>query len=281
MTYAREVWRRLEAVHAVTYFSPLVREAATEAGLKGFWMGYFGFRAAPMGPVAPAVVEAVFYNFAPRRVRRALPDAWGFAPPDRLLPARSAAAAAALRTLSPAADAIAERTVDELAAAVGAAAPEGRPLFAANRDLPLPDDPVERLWQLCTSLREHRGDGHVATLTTAGVGGLEAHVLVAAERGMPPPLLQDSRGWTSDEWEAAAAGLRGRGLLAEGGELTADGLALRTRIEADTDALAAPPFAVLGAEGRTRLLADLAPLADAVVDSGLMPYPNPIGVPKP
>jgi hypothetical protein len=31
-------------------------------------------------------------------------------------------------------------------------------LFAANQQLPLPDDPVAELWQLCTALREHRGD---------------------------------------------------------------------------------------------------------------------------
>jgi hypothetical protein len=55
------------------------------------------------------------------------------------------------------------------------------PLFSANRSLALPDDPVERLWQLCTSLREHRGDGHVAALTAKGLDGLEAHVLIALE----------------------------------------------------------------------------------------------------
>jgi hypothetical protein len=280
VSYARDVWTRLEAVHAVTYFSPLAREAAVEAGLKGFWMGYFGFRAAPLGAVGPGVVEATFYNFAPRRVRRAVPDAWGFAAPQRLLAARSAAAAAALRALSPDADAVAERANPALAAAVEAGDEGGRPLFAANRDVPLPGDAVERLWQLCTSLREHRGDGHVATLLTSGVDGLEAHLLIAAERGTPAELLRDSRGWTAEDWEAARGRLIDRGLLGADGGLSADGLALRTRVEAETDELAGSPYAALDADARARLVADLAPLADAVAASGLLPYPNPIGVPQ-
>ena len=70
---ARELWHRLEVVNAVTYFSPESRDAAERIGLKGFWMGYFAFRAAPMGPVTPGVVEATFFNFHPERVRRAIP----------------------------------------------------------------------------------------------------------------------------------------------------------------------------------------------------------------
>jgi len=278
VSHAREVWTRLEAVHAVTYFSPQSREAAKEAGLKGFWMGYFGFRAAPMGAVAPAVVDAVFYNFAPRKVHRALPDAWGFAAPDRLIAVRAAAAAAALRAVSPEADAVAERTAGTLAAAVAAAKPDGRPLFAANRDLPAPDDAVERMWQYCTALREHRGDGHVATLTWSGVDGLEAHVLIGAEHGVPPPLLQESRGWTPEEWDAAVDRLRGRGLLDAAGGLSAEGAALRQRIEADTDRLAAEAYAGLSDDVREQLVADLTPLAEAVAASGVIPYPNPIGL---
>ena len=48
---------------------------------QGLWMGYFGFRSAPLGVVQPAVVEALFNNFSADRVNRALPDAWSFATP--------------------------------------------------------------------------------------------------------------------------------------------------------------------------------------------------------
>ena len=59
-------------------------EALADAGTKGFWMGYFGHRAAPMGAVSPGVVEATFFNFAPSRVQRAVPDVFeGLDPDDR------------------------------------------------------------------------------------------------------------------------------------------------------------------------------------------------------
>ena len=63
--------------------------------------------------------------------------------------------------------------------AVAAANPAGRPLFASNAALELPQDPVMRLWQLATTLREHRGDGHVCVLA---VGSMVHPALAAALR---------------------------------------------------------------------------------------------------
>src|SRR5580692_7878591 len=79
---ARRLWSRLEPIHVVTYFSPEVRAALSGAGYKGFWMGYFAGRAAPMGPAGPEVVFATFYNFSIAHISRAIPDAWTFAPPS-------------------------------------------------------------------------------------------------------------------------------------------------------------------------------------------------------
>ena len=275
---ARRLWLRIEAVHAVTYFSAESRTAAKAAGLRGFWMGYFGFRAAPLGPVGAAVVEAVFAGFAPAMVRRSVPDAWSFADPAVLVMVRSAAAAAALRSVHPEADGIARASVDMLDVAVAAGTPPGRPLFAANRDLPMPTDPVERLWQACTTLREHRGDGHVAMLVAEGIDGCAAHLLHAAESGAPAEVYRDNRGWTAQEWSAAAGRLRERGLLAASGALTPDGRRLRTTIEARTDELAWEPFAGVG--DITSLLAALDPLARTVAGSAMIPQPNPMGLPQ-
>ena len=72
---SRTAWHHLEAVNAVVYFSPECREGLKQVGLRGFWMGYFAGRAAPMGAVSAGVVEATFYNFAPAMVRRSVPDA--------------------------------------------------------------------------------------------------------------------------------------------------------------------------------------------------------------
>src|SRR6516162_7918799 len=94
---ARRFFDRFEPVHAVTYFSPESRAAFDGLGYRGFWMGYFAGRSAPLGIVPTDVVTALFYNFAPSRVARALPDAWKIAPPASALRAREDSAVAALR----------------------------------------------------------------------------------------------------------------------------------------------------------------------------------------
>ena len=74
----RAMWKVLEPYHAMIYFAPEARAAYSEAGLKGYWMGYFASRAAAMGPVGPEVVAATFYNFHPRMVARAIGSDSGF-----------------------------------------------------------------------------------------------------------------------------------------------------------------------------------------------------------
>jgi hypothetical protein len=63
------------------------------------------------------------------------------------------------------------------AAEAATAWPQGRPLFAAHAELPWPDEPHLVLWHAQTLLREFRGDGPVAALVTAGIGGIEALLL--------------------------------------------------------------------------------------------------------
>ena len=94
---ARRFFDRFEPVHAVTYFAPEARAALDGLGYRGFWMGYFAARSAPLGMVPRDVVTAIFYNFAPERVAKALPAAWEVAGPEAALRARQESAVAALR----------------------------------------------------------------------------------------------------------------------------------------------------------------------------------------
>ena len=94
---ARRLLDRFEPVHGVTYFAPEAREALDGLGYKGYWMGYFAARSAPLGQVAPEVVTAIFYNFAPTRVAKALPAAWQIAGPEEALRVRLDTAVAVLR----------------------------------------------------------------------------------------------------------------------------------------------------------------------------------------
>jgi len=101
---ARRFYDRFEPVHAVTYFATEARTALDGLGYRGLWMGYFAARSAPLGIVPPEVVTAIFYNFAPERVAKALPTAWQIAGPEAALRARQESAVAALRRYSIKAD---------------------------------------------------------------------------------------------------------------------------------------------------------------------------------
>jgi len=279
MTTAAALWHRIETVHAVTYFAPECEQAFTDIGLRGFWMGYFAGRASPMGPVTAPVVVATFFNFKASMVERAIPDAWTFASPPDILEVRCAAAASVLRRVSPDVDDIAPRAIPLLARAIETAAVEGRPLAAANRAVEVGTDPVRLLWQATTTLREHRGDGHVAVLTAAGLDGCQVHVLLAAYRQVPAERLRKARGWTDEDWTAATDSLVERGWLRADGSLTDTGRTARDDIERRTDELALPPFTRLG--DATERLADLlTPLRDAVLAAAVISFPNPIGLPR-
>jgi len=277
---AREFWKRIETLHAVTYFDHESADAATNAGLRGFWMGYFGFRAAPLGAVNPGPVEAAFANFAPSMVRRSLPDAWEFARPDALVATRAAAAAATLRRLCPDIESVASLANEALSDVIEMCDSVGRPMFGANRDIGPSDDPVAQLWQCCTTLREHRGDGHVIALAASAIDGCEAHHLLAAEQQLPPEIFRETRGWTVEQWDDARRRLQRRRLLG-GDDLTDAGRRLRAQIEAVTDSLAlAPLTAALGEQGAEQLIDALTPAARAVAASGVLRFPNPMGLPR-
>jgi hypothetical protein len=279
MDFARSLWLRIETLHAVTYFGEETQQAGSALGLSGFWMGYFGFRGAPLGSVEPGVIDAAFANFAPSFVRRWVPAVWTSADPAELVEHRSRAAAATLRRIVPDIDATARAAAPFLDAAIASSIALGRPLFAANRDLPMPTDEVEALWQRCTTVREHRGDGHVAALTAAGVDGIEAHVLISIEQSSDPLDLQRTRGWTEGDWADAVDRLRRRRLVGADGGLTESGRELRRSIEDTTDHLASHPWQHLDEVERTRLVELLTPAAAAVSRSGVLRYPNPIGLP--
>ncbi|MDR3650007.1 MAG: hypothetical protein P4L20_13015 [Acidimicrobiales bacterium] len=294
---ARAMWKLFEPLHALTYFAPECIEEFGTAGLKGFWMGYFAGRAAPMGEVGPAVVDATFFSFNPDRVRRALPDAWSFAPPDRVLDARLAGVARALERILGAGSGadgdvagIGARGIGApeiaRAAALARSAVEGltidgRPLAAANVALAWPEEPRLALWHAATVLREHRGDGHVAALVAAGLDGRQALVTMTATGAVPKEMLQAARGWDDDAWEASAGTLVERGWINEDGTQTASGAKAREDIEDLTDLLAAEPWERLGEDGTDALRAVLAPIASAIGASGSVPVPNPIGLPLP
>ncbi|WP_019634392.1 SCO6745 family protein [Actinomadura atramentaria] len=279
---ARRLWHLLEPVHAVVYYAPEVVAETTALGYDPAvrWPAYFPLRAAPLGAPGPRAVAAAFYSFEPGMVRRHTERAWDTAAPDRVLAARLRGIDALYRRLlGPALGGADLAAAAALARRAAEAAPlAGRPLAAANADLPWPDEPHLVLWQAATVLREQRGDGHVAALLAAGLDPVEALVSFAAV-GAAPVEVFASRGWSEDEWAAAADRLRARGLLDASGAATDAGRALRDEVERRTDELAEPAYTALGADA-DRLADLLGPVWVAAVGSGLLPAENTLGIGK-
>ncbi|WP_112262219.1 SCO6745 family protein [Lentzea terrae] len=258
---ARQLWLRFEPYHDVTYFTPESRAATDALGCKGGWMGYFGMRAAPLGAASPELVTAVFYNFAPRMVSRALPDAWSVASPAAYLQVRLEGVDLALRRLL--GDVSTPEIVEAAALAREAALAvdvAGRPLAAANRALPWPAAPHLALWHACTILREARGDGHVAALVAHGVGPCQALALYAREHSLDPAYMRAARGWTVEEWSLADVP----------GDLAA--------VERATDAAAAGPWEALGASGTSRFIELMTPLALRIASANEAMRINPMAL---
>ena len=278
---ARAMWTLFEPVHAVIYFAPEARGAFEDAGLRGFWRGYFAGRAAPLGPTGPAVVTASFFNFAPAFVARAIPAVWDLISPEDALRIRLAGADAALRGLLAGREAEAELAANLLWQAIGELDFSGRVLAAANAALAVPggeSSSLARLWQAATLLREHRGDGHFAALAAADIDGCEA-VALRCCIDLRREDLQPVRGWTDEAWDNALAGLADRGWVGADGRLTSAGQAAHDAVENATDWAAARPWARLGADATAELAGVLTPLAKAC--AAVVPYPSPIGVPAP
>jgi DNA-binding MarR family transcriptional regulator len=273
---ARRFFDRFEPVHGVTYFAPEARAALDGLGYRGYWMGYFAARSAPLGMVPPEVVTAIFYNFAPERVAKALPAAWQIAGPEAALQARQDSAVAALRRYGLTVDENVTAAAELAVRAVHQAPLDGRPLFAANRALPWPDDPLAALWQAATLLREHRGDAHIAVLSAAGVSGRECNVLQAAAGLIPRDYIARTRDYDDATWRHHEEQLAERGLVNDDRTLTEAGRELKDAIESTTDALALSALDALSDDEVEALFQ--APITRAVVAGGDVPAVTPMNL---
>ncbi|MFC5062740.1 SCO6745 family protein [Actinomycetospora atypica] len=265
---ARRMWQLYEPLHALTYFAPGALRAAEPLG-PGFWSRYVAQRAAPLGPAPSAVVTAAFGGFAPDRIADALEAVT--ATPTEALTVRLRGIDAAFGDLAERTDLPDDAAMAEAAdlawTAARACEDAGRVLGAANRALPRPGAPHLALWQAATTLREHRGDGHLAALAVHGVSPAESHVLkvLAGEAGERD--LRLGRRVPDEVWEAARARLA-----------DVDAPALHAAVEDATDRAAAGPWEALGPEATDRLATLLAPVTEACWS--VVPPVNPIGLPR-
>ncbi|MBN9743878.1 hypothetical protein DMP23_22855 [Amycolatopsis sp. A1MSW2902] len=269
---ARRMFELLEPICLVTFFADECNEELAALGHRTYWDGYFASRAAPLGRVPAEVVHAAFYNFAEGEAARHIPSAWETIPREASVAARERGSAASVRRIL--GDELAGspglvRAADLTAKAATSAPTVGRMMYAGMRTLPMPSDPVARLWHSATMLREHRGDGHIAALVSARIGGAEAHILSALEMGIhPPESFGRVHHLPKKRLAAIMDGLRERGLVDAEGRFTDAGREVKQRIESLTDELAAAPYEALSAAELDELIAALEPITAKLVAAG-------------
>ena len=228
---------------------------------------YFTARGSVLGQVPGTVVAAAFGVFNPAVVVPLVEQGWMRTDARTIWAARQAGAVAALRRLAEPDPHAAVAVADVLLEAAGVLPLAGRALFAGQRALEVPDEPVARLWRATDQLREYRGDSHILAWAAEGLDAVEAGLIGDLYWGLAPRSHTGGRGWTPDELAAGEQRLRERGLLIGDDTLTPAGMAMRESIEARTDALVAPALAVIGSR-LDEIVRTLTPWGDAVVAGG-------------
>lgn len=267
---ARALRDAIEPFHAFTYFLPELRSPKVEGA--GFHprATYFALRSAPMGPVGPEVVAAVFYGFNPAQIAAWVPAVWDVLSPEEAWAFRLEGLSRGLERLLPDgfdADAVEEAT-ELAAAAIEDLVIAGRPLAAAHAAMPLPDDPVQRLWRHIAVIREYRGDGHVAALVTHGVGPIESLVTAGGFSNLSEAFHRRSRGWSEEQFDQCLQRCVDAGWVEPDWTLTAAGNELRTTVEEATDLAMAPVLDRLRPEAVTRLTGLMTSMSEAIVSAG-------------
>ncbi|HEV7628977.1 MAG TPA: hypothetical protein VGO89_21010 [Streptomyces sp.] len=272
---ARRCHHMVNPIHSAVYFSPALAKELAPYGIEDAGAVYVAGRAAALGAVGPGAVTATFFNFSHALIARHLPALWESASPATVLAARLRAVDSMMRELlgeeAVGSAKMAEAAQLALKATEGCTRP-GRPLYAANADLPVPDAPHLAYWHAATLLREHRGDAHIAVLLQAGLDPLEALAShTASGRGMSPKWVLATRGYNQTDWAAAQDRLRERGLMGADGDLTEEGTSLRKELEHSTDRLDSAPYEHLGEAGVARLTELASEFAATAATAGAFP----------
>lgn len=230
-TPARRLRDAIEPIATQGWWS---RAAGERLGVLGvdFFPGYVWGRAAALGTPTGAVVAATFGVFDPDLITAVYEAGSASVGRDDILAARADGGAASVAAVATPDECAA--VADPLLAALDTLDALGRPLFGGLRSLPLPTSPAGRLWRAAELVREHRGDGHLAVLASAGLDAVEANVLTELWLGYELGEYSGTRGFGPEAVAGAVERLRARGWMTLSG-LTDEGRTARATIETATD----------------------------------------------
>lgn len=286
----RTATKRLDTLHASSYFSPIMAASYEQAGLPKS-THYFAARASALGAVSSELVAATFFSFNPASIAKVVPSCWELATPTQIHAARIRGVRSLMDSLKASfvnedqASSIQDaalRLRENLAPIIDVQDIAGRALYAAHRSVldeeysrADPQEPLFDLWVTTTLIREFRGDGHIAALVSHGVQGLDASVLdCATGRAWRPSAARRSRGWSDEMWRTAATKLAGQGFLSDESDmatLTAAGQDLKESIESATDLAVAAAWSHIDDETLSTVREDAKLIAEAVSAAELIP----------
>ncbi len=222
-------------------------------------LGYVAARCAPLAGAGPDAVIAAFGSISAFGIRAAF-DVLDH-DPERFEQCRRARDEAVVEGLNTHAPGIVDPLV-ELGPSLWPVIDElpvvGRVFMAAHLAVPRPEDPLLSGWHAVNTIREWRGDTHWAVVVAAGLTHPEASILHNAHVDYEDDWMPTSRGTTPEEIDAGWAALAAKDLAEIDGDrrrVLSGGLALRQRVEDDTDRLTTRPWELLG-EGRSRWFAE-------------------------
>ena len=269
-TPGRALRDAIEPIATVCFWAEPAYERYAALGLD-FLGGYVWGRSCVLGEPEGTVVASAFGVFEPGLVVSLYDAARAACGLAEVRSAKEAGAVESLRQVLGQPAGLDEGVI-QLRHAGAAASAYGRTMHAGLTALPWPEEPLGQLWHVCTILREHRGDGHLAACVAAGLNGLEANLLTELLVGWEPFTYTASRGWSPEAMQAGMASLEARGLVA-GGALTDAGRRLRAEIEETTDRLVQPVVDAIG-DDLPGLVRTLDGWSQRIIDKGWFP-PDP------
>ena len=208
-------------------------------------IGYIAARCAPLAAAGPDAVIAAFGSISPVGIRAAFRILKGAEQFRAMWAARDEAVVEGFHRYAPE---IVQPLVEygpELWDVVEQLPVMARVFFGAHLAMPRPADPLLSCWHAVNCLREWRGDTHWAILAAEGLSAAEASILHNAWLGYEGDWLATSRGTSPADISAGWESLGARG-LARDRQVLPNGIALRQRLEDETDRLTTLPWTLLG-----------------------------------
>jgi Helix-turn-helix family len=265
---ARRLRNLVEPIAAGVYFAPEAQQRYEALGLN-YFEGYFCSRGACLGKAPWSVITAAFGAFKPAVVERAVTGGWSKTDPEPMLAARRDGATDQLNRLLGEPGPEVKQATEILFSLTDGIDPSGRMLYSGLSVQPVPDTPMGQLWHAADLVREHRGDGHIAAWISR-TDSCEITVLTELSWGLQPGAYVFTRGWSTEEVDAARARLQDRGLLDGDGQLTDAGRTFRAEIEHDTDQAEREVIGRLDDRGG-ELFSLIQPMAKTIVENGGYP----------